>query len=57
MLKKVLSEKQKPVLDSYQNLIQIKKRLEELCKIVYVEEVKLMLYNELMNLPEPRDGQ
>lgn len=33
-------------MDLYQNLIQIKKRLEELGKVVYLEEVKVMSYNE-----------
>lgn len=45
-LKKDLVEKQKPVLDLYQNLLQIKKRLEELGKVVQLEEVKLLPYNE-----------
>lgn len=45
LLKKDLIEKQKPVLDLYQNLLQIKKRLEELGKVVQLEEVKLLPYN------------
>lgn len=57
ILKKELSEKQKPVMDLYQNLIQIKKRLEELGKIVYLEEVKVMSYNEQSDfIPESGDG-
>nr|CAI5844156.1 unnamed protein product [Callosobruchus analis] len=44
-LKKDLLEKQKPVLDLYQNLVQIKKKLEELGKNVQLEEVKLMNYD------------
>lgn len=45
-MKKDLIEKQKPVLDLYQNLLQIKKRLEELGKVVQLEEVKLLPYND-----------
>lgn len=45
-LKKELMEKQKPVLDLYQNLVQIKKRLEELGKVVQLEEVKLLPVEE-----------
>ncbi|CAH1962431.1 unnamed protein product [Acanthoscelides obtectus] len=44
-LKKDLLEKQKPVLDLYQNLVQIKKKLEELGKHVQLEQVKLMNYD------------
>lgn len=56
-MEKELTEKQKPVMDLYQNLVQIKKRLEELGKIVYLEEVKLMSYNETTELPESGDGR
>ncbi|XP_074037753.1 uncharacterized protein isoform X2 [Leptinotarsa decemlineata] len=56
LLQKDLAEKQKPVLDLYQNLIQIKKRLEELGKIVYLEEMKLLPYNEQRQNVELGDG-
>ncbi|KAH1014701.1 hypothetical protein HUJ05_012543 [Dendroctonus ponderosae] len=41
-LKKELLEKQKPVVDMYRNLIQIKKRLDELGKFVKLEDFKLV---------------
>ncbi|XP_060531861.1 myosin heavy chain, clone 203-like isoform X2 [Cylas formicarius] len=41
-MKKELLEKQKPVLDLYQSLAKIKKRLEELGKQVVLEEFKLV---------------
>ncbi|CAH1160222.1 unnamed protein product, partial [Phaedon cochleariae] len=50
LLKEDLAEKQKPVLDLYQNLVQIKKKLEELGKVVFLEEVKLMPFNEAQEM-------
>ncbi|KAJ8936875.1 hypothetical protein NQ314_012139 [Rhamnusium bicolor] len=57
LLKKDLVEKQKPVLDLYQNLLQIKRRLEELGKVVQLEEVKLMPYNEIQDSAAEVDGR
>ncbi|KAG5886703.1 hypothetical protein JTB14_015768 [Gonioctena quinquepunctata] len=56
-LKKDLAEKQKPVLDLYQNLVQIKKRLEELGKVVYLEEVKMMPYEEQGDIAKDGAGE
>ncbi|KAJ8910164.1 hypothetical protein NQ315_005767 [Exocentrus adspersus] len=56
-LKKDLLEKQKPVLDLYQNLVQIKRRLEELGKAVQLDEIKLLPYNDKPGKePEQTEG-
>lgn len=50
-MKKELVDKQRPILDMYQNLSQIKKRLEELGKHVKLEEVKLIPFDDLVKKP------
>ncbi|CAG9827323.1 unnamed protein product [Diabrotica balteata] len=45
LLHKDLIEKQKPVLDLYQSLVHIKKKLEEFGKNVCLDEIKLIPYS------------
>ncbi|XP_018331754.1 myosin-9-like isoform X2 [Agrilus planipennis] len=47
-LKKELIDKQKPVLEVYQNLTQLKKKLEESGKTVHLEEMKFIDCNEVI---------
>ncbi|XP_044748786.1 myosin-10-like isoform X2 [Coccinella septempunctata] len=44
--KKELLEKQRPVMDLYQNLLEIKKQLAEFGKCVELEEIKLVALDE-----------
>ncbi|KAL3267417.1 hypothetical protein HHI36_011546 [Cryptolaemus montrouzieri] len=44
--KKDLIEKQRPIMDLYQNLLEIKKHLAEFGKIVEIEEIKLISIEE-----------
>ncbi|XP_050305465.1 golgin subfamily A member 6-like protein 7 [Anthonomus grandis grandis] len=44
-----LLEKQKPVLDLYQNLLQIKKQLEKHHKTVQLDDIKLLSYHDYNN--------
>ncbi|XP_057654704.1 myosin heavy chain, clone 203-like isoform X1 [Diorhabda carinulata] len=55
-LQKDLLEKQKPVLDLYQSLLQIKKKLENLGKSVCLEEIKLVPASGIIGSQECPDG-
>ncbi|XP_050307941.1 cingulin-like protein 1 isoform X2 [Anthonomus grandis grandis] len=55
-MKKDLQEKQKPIIELYQNLVQIKKRLEEFGKNVKVDEVKLITFDEMNKKPQNNLG-
>ncbi|XP_076274411.1 uncharacterized protein LOC143205180 isoform X2 [Rhynchophorus ferrugineus] len=55
-MKKELIEKQKPVLDLYQNLVQIKKRLEELGKHVKLDDLKLLPLEDFRKQSEGHGG-
>ncbi|XP_050501237.1 myosin-8-like isoform X2 [Diabrotica virgifera virgifera] len=52
LLHKDLIEKQKPVLDLYQSLVHIKKKLEEFGKNVCLEEIKLIPYSGIPETPK-----
>lgn len=52
-MKRELLEKQKPLVDLYQNLNQIKKRLEELGKIVKLEEVRIVSFEDFSTKQPP----
>lgn len=45
-MKREMVEKQRPVLDLYQGLVQIKNKLEELGKTVKLEDIRLLTYEE-----------
>lgn len=45
-MRRELLEKQKPIMDLYHNLSQLKSRLEELGRSVKLEEVKLVYFED-----------
>ncbi|CAG9766969.1 unnamed protein product [Ceutorhynchus assimilis] len=56
-LKKELLEKQKPVIEIYQSLTTIKKKLQQMGKNVKLDEVKLVPYQDLNETPEEQQEQ
>ncbi|CAH0561376.1 unnamed protein product [Brassicogethes aeneus] len=56
-LTKELIDKQKPVLDLYENLVQIKAKLNELGKSVQLEEIKVLSVEKKKKLEEKLENE